>query len=703
MISLSPDIPLNDPADDLFNVATFAETLASGLHTMFQPKGFVVALHGPWGTGKTTLLNFVRRNLDEYNKSDEGEKKPIVIIDFNPWWFSGREDLTRQFFDAFGLGLSKRSKVGLEILGVVREIEKALSPRVTPVNAIVNIYLNLKDPKRKTIHELKEIVNLKLKELGRVLVIIDDIDRLTNVEIREIFQVIKAIGDFSNVIYLLAYDRKVIRSSLEGTQGGDPDDYLEKIVQASFDLPDPAEWNLRSLFFHEFSQLLPSEDLHFLNQERGKKVMELIFSLVETPRKMKHFLNAFRLSYPAVKQEVNPIDFAGIEAIRIFFPTLYHRIQKNEEKFFTVYPPFNPLQETERIEQIFSNVFSEFTPNLRKVSIDLICLLFPVVNSALKEDNSGLGLEAEKMQLKERNICTHEKFPVYFRWSLPEGGMSSEEFNSILVLTRDAVSFGEKLSALGREKKRTGEYRIFEFLNFFHAHLDQVPLENIQPVIQAFAREGDAFLPVIEGSGKYTWSEKSSDLVVRISFELLEMVDQSERIKFLSTVIENGTALLQISLIVQEIGRQHGWYGVKEIPEEKRLLTDEQFSELKKGITRKIERAAVDGSLLKNINFYHILNVWIAASPDSTELMQQWAKNCVTNNQDLILFITGFYLPRVSIDPSNPYIKYVFKFDLMKEFIEPDSLQIVAQKLIESNSFSEHQRDAMKDFYQGFM
>lgn len=201
MSSLSPDAPLTSPSEDLLNVASFAETLGEGLLKMFQSQGFVVALHGPWGSGKTTLLNFVRDYLDKYNNSEAGKKNPIAIIEFNPWWFSGKEDLTRQFFRTFGLGLSKRWKNAIGVTETILDIAEIVSPRSRPANRIFERFRKSRDPEEKTIQELKEIVSEKLLELGRVLVIVDDIDRLTDSEIREIFQVIKAIGDFSNVIY----------------------------------------------------------------------------------------------------------------------------------------------------------------------------------------------------------------------------------------------------------------------------------------------------------------------------------------------------------------------------------------------------------------------------------------------------------------------------------------------------------------------
>ena len=63
--------------------------------------------------------------------------------------------------------------------------------------------------------------------------------------------VIKALADFPNVVYLLAFDRDVAAQAIE-QQGGLPGArYLEKIVQVSFKVPRPEAFDLRRWFHDE--------------------------------------------------------------------------------------------------------------------------------------------------------------------------------------------------------------------------------------------------------------------------------------------------------------------------------------------------------------------------------------------------------------------------------------------------------------------
>jgi len=91
---LSGDRPLKDPRDDRLGYATFARHIARSLCEMIPVDGLVVTIYGPWGCGKTTVLNFI-----EYYLKHNGQAKSPEVIYFNPWWFSGSENLMRDFFN----------------------------------------------------------------------------------------------------------------------------------------------------------------------------------------------------------------------------------------------------------------------------------------------------------------------------------------------------------------------------------------------------------------------------------------------------------------------------------------------------------------------------------------------------------------------------------------------------------------------------
>ena len=79
--------------------------LAKALREMVPPDGLVVSVNGPWGSGKTTVLGFI----EWYLKESEEPDKPQVVR-FNPWWFSGCGELTRQLLNEMVRSIDSKSK-----------------------------------------------------------------------------------------------------------------------------------------------------------------------------------------------------------------------------------------------------------------------------------------------------------------------------------------------------------------------------------------------------------------------------------------------------------------------------------------------------------------------------------------------------------------------------------------------------------------
>jgi hypothetical protein len=84
--TLQDDLPKEDPwKDDLLGFAPFAERLSKVIGSIDAPNGYVIGLHGEWGSGKTTALNFVRAFLRKNNQEVESGERRIDIIEFRPW------------------------------------------------------------------------------------------------------------------------------------------------------------------------------------------------------------------------------------------------------------------------------------------------------------------------------------------------------------------------------------------------------------------------------------------------------------------------------------------------------------------------------------------------------------------------------------------------------------------------------------------
>ncbi|WP_438819314.1 hypothetical protein, partial [Colwellia marinimaniae] len=55
--------------------------------------------------------------------------------------------------------------------------------------------------------------------------------------------------------------------------------------------------------------------------------------LIQVPRDVVRFTNTLSVTYPAVRGEVNPVDFIALEAVRVFLPDLYGVVRANANRF----------------------------------------------------------------------------------------------------------------------------------------------------------------------------------------------------------------------------------------------------------------------------------------------------------------------------------------------------------------------------------
>jgi hypothetical protein len=84
----------NDVDYDLLDRVNTIEQLYNGIKNMRSEKSYVISLEGKWGSGKSTIINHVKRKL----KDEENKLK--VIDDFDPWAYVDPESMLADMMDA---------------------------------------------------------------------------------------------------------------------------------------------------------------------------------------------------------------------------------------------------------------------------------------------------------------------------------------------------------------------------------------------------------------------------------------------------------------------------------------------------------------------------------------------------------------------------------------------------------------------------
>ena len=331
------DQPINTHKEDLLGRHSFAKALADSMLSYELDDSISVGLFGKWGSGKTSIINMT---LDEI-KSFPVKKEPF-IIKFYPWNFSDQNQLVQQFFKELSLVLCRKDSAGrhIKIGRAIQKYSRFFEPLdyVPTVSFIGKLAKGLKGIGQATEQAgkdgLKNLVSLKneidtlLRKLDtKIIIVIDDIDRLNNTEIRQIFQLLKSLADFPNTIYLLSFDKEVVINALKKVQEGPGNDYLEKVIQVPFEIPQISKNEVEHFLFNKLDELIKDIPENRWDQTYWGNVYHSgLKYLFHTIRDVNRYLNTLSFGFSLVKDEVNPIDFIAITAIQVFIPGLYKNL-----------------------------------------------------------------------------------------------------------------------------------------------------------------------------------------------------------------------------------------------------------------------------------------------------------------------------------------------------------------------------------------
>jgi hypothetical protein len=340
----------------------FAKSLSTALLSVSNGDGLVVGIEGGWGSGKSTIIGFVKNELSGLRDL----KSEPVIVDFNPWMLSNTgaivDALIAQIAAAINTNPSapeKALRAGQKLLGYVGLIRHLKVLKYVPgagfaaniADDFADIVDGISDRAKQGYDALDDLQKLlpsldlskrksdvvgALRELDRpIVVIVDDVDRLPPEEIRIIVQAIKAVADFPRTTYLLAYDRDVVAKALGNGDASSGQSYLEKIIQVAYPIPPLFQYQLRKLIDARLSKLFSILGLSLRHYESSTypRAIRIIMRLVRQPRDVVRLMNRLMLSLPATTNEVNVMDVIVFEALSQRYPMIRDSVHRHPADF----------------------------------------------------------------------------------------------------------------------------------------------------------------------------------------------------------------------------------------------------------------------------------------------------------------------------------------------------------------------------------
>ena len=446
-----PDNPIQNKKQDKLGRSHLSKKIAEMILRYEGKESFVIGIEGSWGSGKTSLVNLILNEL-------EGKIEPVV---FNPWFFENQKALLANFFSRMAVAVKNRlgEDFGKKVVKYTKKISSAdlgISVGAVSINPFRLFKLFFPD---KTLSDLRHDLNKNLRSIDKkIVVVIDDIDRLDDKETILIFKTVKLTADFPNTIFLLPYDRKNVEKRINSPERGIVgSEYLKKIVQVSFTLPNPDKQQLHQIFFHELDKTIESiygkTELVGENEKRWNSLFHKGFgSLFENIRDINRFISSLRLDWSIVeKDDVNTVDFIGIGAVRVFAPRLYNAIINNQELFLgSMFSITSRIYDDSKArEDEYRELLTKEVDDHLKDAIDgIVKELFPVMASNTSYD-SGTKDEWKK----QKRICSVDNFGFYSQLGVPYGDISGTEVSESLSLLENSEKFSDKIKSLHQEKR----------------------------------------------------------------------------------------------------------------------------------------------------------------------------------------------------------------------------------------------------------
>lgn len=634
MTALSADRPSTDPNDDLFGHAPFAKSLADSISRYPSSDGLVLALYGPWGSGKSTVLGYVSHYLEQQS---EGSRPAVVT--FNPWWFSGQENLARAFLGQLQAVLPTKSekfkKLGdllgdfAEGIGGLIDLSGMTGGAAGKLGKFIGMVTKRKP---KDIPALKSEISKILKEAGkRILVVIDDIDRLTPEETRQLFTVIKALADFPNVVYLLAFDRDVAAQAIEQQSGLPGERYLEKIIQVPFELPPVDRVALRAALFRRLDQVLGDTTDGLFDQTYWTNVFfDGIDPLLQVPRDVVRFTNTLSVTYPAVRGEVNPVDFIALEAIRVFLPDLYDVVRTSPE-WFSGHSRDDRYEGDRNAAQAFHQQWvNEIPEPLRTSTQALLERIFPKIGQ--------MGYGADWLAEWRRNLraCHPDVFPIYFRLTVPLGAVRRNEMMELLSLAASPTDFGNALLHAKTERRPDGPSKARALLERLMDHVAKdIPDEQIPSVIQALLDVGDGLIDPADERGAFDFGNVSR--ASRPVYHLLKRLAVDQRAGVLEAAIRAGSAVAVQSWLLQTLDEE---VSKAKDSNEAALLAADEVTGLKAIWLDRVRALSGETGFVDHPELPRLLATWKRWT-DGTEV-RAWCDRVTESDEGLLILLPKF-------------------------------------------------------------
>lgn len=364
---------------DLFGTHFKADAIKNMLENNndYFKKNNMVALYGEWGSGKTSVMEYINKNITNYN-----------VVFFEAWKYEKDSNLSLSLFEmildkieaendsleqvienakligktllSFSKNLLFNYKISL--LGMTVNFDQAAKDTIKEMDELIertSFYTNLKKF-NTSYNELLDAYHTKTGK--KLLIFIDDLDRCSPENVLDLISSIKHFFiDSDKVVYFCGVDKHAVSKAINIRYQNiiKSEEYLEKVFDVTFNMPEIQ--NIDKLLEDFISRVslfntVTDDNLNFL---------KLFFLNIKftNPRKLKKLFNKYLFLCTLDKSNDSriysyiPRNFSNHEPVQMIFTLFIILLHEfNREDFDLI---FNSEFKVGKLRNIF-DLESEF-------------------------------------------------------------------------------------------------------------------------------------------------------------------------------------------------------------------------------------------------------------------------------------------------------------------------------------------------------
>lgn len=686
---------------DLLGRASFSRQLGKAIYEYKGNDSLVIGLFGKWGTGKTSVINMALQEIAQL--SIENADKPLVMK-FAPWNYSDKDNLISLFFRNLKLKIDKEDNTIIK-----QKVGKALSDYSSAFDAIslvpvvgsglAALFKTIAQTEGEKLARTPDLDQLRdglekalVETRQKIIVVIDDIDRLGNCQIRDIFQLVKQVADFPNIIYVLAMDREVVTRALEDVHGYDGNEYLEKIVQIPFMIPELSRTKLNNVFCGRLDKIIKDSSTEITWDQN---YWEQIFSNCIEPylctlRDVNRVINTFQFKFNLLCGETSFEDMIALTTIEVLEPKLFKWISANKECVcggLIHGLSFN----NKKPDEIKNNYISEF----KELGIDsekamkCVAAIFPVFAKDI--DEYSWNYYSQSNARGKMRVAHEERFELYFMLDLDEIEIPRSVINSC-IYNLSAEEFKEMVITIN-----TQGHAVY-FLKELRSLIEKIPYNRL-PLLVETLFEIQAKLQGEDMNALFPFSATSlAGTCIDDMFDVLK--SQDERFEILENVTRKATKY-GLGSVAREINRIELAYGRLTSESEKKndqIISLDQLEKLEKMYAYQVVQIAKQETIIDVDDFHYAFYIWECFDPKAAA---QYVDNLFMNSVNKLKFVCkmaggwrGTGGVGWSFNPKN-YSKYISDEEIKQAIDEFDKLEM-------ESCFSELELIKLASFYLNY-